>query len=282
MLTDLPDDGLHTPEIARHSLKKIEIHDYYVALFSAAMKDAWPQRAYLGLYSGAGRARVRGTGQIVETTPMGAIRSVPPFTKYIFVDQDPNCIQALDARIRAVAPDADVSLIQADVRLAVPEIRRAMPTYGPGSGLLSFCFIDPFSAALDFEVIRSLARGYRMDFLVLLMLGVDVRQNLRRYLDDPDDTRIAALIDRPGWREEWRALERPRAHFLRFILERFDDAMVRLGYRSASPDEAHAIRVAGKGVFLYSLVFYSRSPLGQKFWKAARRGTTEQLRFLDP
>ena len=89
MLTDLPDDGLYMPEIALHSLKKIEIHDYYVALFSAAMKDRWPQRAYVGLYAGAGRARVRGSGQIVETTPLGAIRSAPPFTKYIFVDQDP-------------------------------------------------------------------------------------------------------------------------------------------------------------------------------------------------
>lgn len=74
---------------------------------------------------------------------------------------------------------------------------------------------------------------------------------------------------------------RPRAHFLRFILEQFDAAMVRLGYRSASPEESHAIRIAGKGVFLYSLVFYSRSLLGQKFWKATRQGTTEQLRLLD-
>ena len=156
-----------------------------------------------------------------------------------------------------------------------------MPAYGAGHGLLSFCFIDPFSAALDFDVIRSLARSYKMDFLVLLMLGVDVRQNLRRYLEDPDDTRIGALIDRPGWREEWRALGRPRAHFLRFLLEQFDAAMVRLGYRSAPPEEAHPIRIAGKGVFLYSLVFYSRSSLGQKFWKATRQGTTEQLGLLD-
>jgi hypothetical protein len=80
-----------------------------------------------------------------------------------------------------------------------------MPAYGPENGLLSFCFIDPFSAALDFGLIRELGGRYRMDFLILLMLGRDVRTNFRRYLDDPDDTRIGSLIDDPNWREEWRS-----------------------------------------------------------------------------
>lgn len=49
------------------------VHDY-VLLFSTAMKNKWPQRAYLGLYSGAGRARVAETDEIVETTVMSAFR----------------------------------------------------------------------------------------------------------------------------------------------------------------------------------------------------------------
>jgi hypothetical protein len=75
----LEDDGLYTPSVKRHSLRKIELHNYYVSLFSTAMKNQWPQRAYLGLYSGAGRARVAETDEIVETTVMSAFRVRDPF-----------------------------------------------------------------------------------------------------------------------------------------------------------------------------------------------------------
>jgi hypothetical protein len=78
-LRGLEDDGLYTPSVKRHSLRKIEVHNYYVSLFSTAMKTKWPQRAYLGLYSGAGRARVAETDEIVETTVMSAFRVRDPF-----------------------------------------------------------------------------------------------------------------------------------------------------------------------------------------------------------
>ena len=33
----------------------------------------------------------------------------------------------------------------------------------------------------------------------------------------------------------------------------------------------------GKKVFLYSLVFYSKNPLGQQFWQATRKSTDPQF-----
>ena len=68
LIRGMEDDGFYTPSIKEHSLRKIRLHNYYVRLFSTAMKKKWPQRAYLGLYSGAGRALVEETGEIVATT----------------------------------------------------------------------------------------------------------------------------------------------------------------------------------------------------------------------
>jgi hypothetical protein len=68
----LPDD-LYTPPIKQHSLEKISIHNRYAGLFNRAMKNKWPQRAYIGLYSGAGRAQVDPTGELVETTAMSVL-----------------------------------------------------------------------------------------------------------------------------------------------------------------------------------------------------------------
>ena len=170
-LRGLEDDRLYTPDIKPHSLEKIRLHNYYLSLFTTSMKDRWPQRVYLGLYSGPGRARIEGTGEVVETTALSAFRVRYPFTKYIFVDSDPRCIEALRGRIEALPGQHDVTLLERDVADATREIIRAMPQYDRGKGLLSFCFIDPFSAALDFDVIRALGSRYKMDFLILLMLG---------------------------------------------------------------------------------------------------------------
>ena len=217
------------------------------------------------------------TDEIVETTVMSAFRVRDPFTKYIFVDNDRRCIEALEGRISALDDEHDVSLIRRDVREAVPEIIRAMPRYGPDRGLLSFCFVDPFSAELDFNVFRQLGGRYKMDFLILLMLGRDVRTNFKRYFEDESDTRVANLIDDPEWRSEWAASGRPSRHLIRFVLKKFDAAMTRIGYQSARPDEAHPIRLIDRNVFLYSLVLYSKDRLGQRFWEATRSGLDPQL-----
>ena len=153
LIRGLEDDGLYTPSIKEHTLRKIRLHNYYVSIFSTAMKTPWPQRAYIGLYSGAGRATVEETGEIVATTALSAIQMPDPFTKYIFVDNNPDCISALETRIDRLGGDHDVRYIQEDVTRAVPKIIKAMPSY---SRPAAFCrsalsthsppsWISPFS-----------------------------------------------------------------------------------------------------------------------------------------
>jgi hypothetical protein len=60
------DDGLYTPEIKRHSVEKIRLHNRYARIFASSMRHQWPQLAYVGLYSGPGRARIAGTSQLVH------------------------------------------------------------------------------------------------------------------------------------------------------------------------------------------------------------------------
>lgn len=272
----LAPDGFLTPTIKEHSLQKISIHNSYAGLFTTAMRKKWPQLAYLGLYSGAGRAMVDPTGEIIETTAMSVFRLNVPFTDYIFVDSNPECLEALSNRIASLPEEHKVTLIEGGVEERIENVRSALPEYSPENGLLSFCFIDPFSADLDFAVIRELGQAYKMDFLILLMLGRDIRTNFRKYLEDPEDDRIARLVNDPDWRTEWAEEPRSNRHLIRFLLGKFDASMTRLGYRAQQPEESHPIRVMGKGVFLYSLVFYSKDPLGQRFWRAARSSTEAQ------
>jgi three-Cys-motif partner protein len=263
------EDGLYRPEIKRHSLEKIRRHNYYAALFSKAMHSRWKHRVYIGLYAGAGRALVQPEGELVETSALAVLQQEPPFTKYIFVDSDPRCIDALRARIATLPTQHDVTLIRNPVNRAVPDIVRAMPRFDPqrGEGMLALCFVDPFRVDLDFDVIRQLSR-YRIDFLVMLPLGYDVRRNVQRYFeDDKEAERLGAYIDAPDWREQWRASKRPDKEFIRFVVEKFDEAMERLGFRRQ--ELKVSVKVTGMGVYLYSLALYSRHALGEQFWKTA-------------
>jgi three-Cys-motif partner protein len=273
-LRNLADDGLYLPRIKEHSLEKIRIHNYFVRIFATAMKTKWHHRAYVGLYSGAGRAMLEKTGEIVETSALSAVRLPDPFTKYIFVDQDPRCTSALEQRIGALNDPPDRQILTGDVNVLIPEIRRALPKYTGEQRLLSFCFVDPFAADLRFDTLRALS-AYRMDFLILLMLGLDARLNFKQYFEDESDNRIAELIDDPDWRADYS--ERKDRDVVRYILQRFDDAMVSLGYQSSNLEDSYPVRIPTKDVLIYSLVYYSKHPLGASFWKAARSAVGPQL-----
>ena len=273
----MENDGLYLPTIKRHSLEKIRRHNYYAQIFSKAMHRKWPQRAYVGLYSGAGRARLADTGEIVETSAMSVFTQEVPFTKYIFVDEDSRCVEALEARIAALPRGFDVTIIHGTVNNSVDAVIDAMPSYNSKDrGLISLCFVDPFGADLDFGVIRRLS-DFLMDFLVLLPLGHDLRRNFLRYLRDEEDERVGRLIDAPNWRTEWRARGESDKKFIRFILSKFDEAMVGLGFRKREMKDTVSIKIAGMGVYLYSLALYSRHEAGEKFWKTTIAGTDPQL-----
>jgi three-Cys-motif partner protein len=272
-LRGLTDDGLYTPDIKAHSLEKIGLHNAYADRFTSSMYRKWPQLAYVGLYSGAGRALVARPKEIVETTAMGVFRLHRPFTKYIFVDNDRRCLEALRARVASLSTTHDVTYMHGDTADLVDEVRGALPAFSASRGLLSFCFVDPFAANLRFKTIRALS-DYRMDFLILLMLGRDVRTNLRMYLGNRDSTRIADLTNCPSWREEYAASG--DRNIVRFILAKFDEAMVNIGYLSAAEHLRHQIAAAGTAVLQYVLVFYSKNRLAQRFWQDIRVTATDQ------
>lgn len=268
------DDGLYTPTIKQHSLEKIRLHNRYARIFASAMASKWPQLAYVGLYAGAGHAHVSGSNHIVETSALAVLRQPVRFTHYIYVDHDTDCIEALSKRAAVLQGDAAITAICADVNQSADAVRRALPSFSRTKGLLSFCFVDPFDLQLRFDTIRRMS-DLRMDFLVLLMLGVDARRNFHRYLTDPTSTRIGELIDYPNWRESFRPNDRP----LHFLLSKFDEAMQRIGYMSAAED-SHPVKIAGMGVLQYMLAFYSKSDVGKKFWRETRSSLSEQLGFL--
>lgn len=69
--------------------------------------------------------------------------------------------------------------------------------------------------------------------------------------------------------------------FQRFLVEEYYDAMERIGYARPRPSDAHKVDTESGSVPLYYLLFFSRHPLGYKFWREALKYSEPQRSLFD-
>src|SRR5450759_229745 len=105
------DDGLITPEVGGWAETKYLLLALYDGLFSTGMKNKWDQRVYLDLYAGAGYSRIQGTSKFLKASPMIALTVTHPFDKYIFCEGREDLLDALEARVQRIAPQANVASV---------------------------------------------------------------------------------------------------------------------------------------------------------------------------
>lgn len=269
-LPNLDDDGLQVGEVGGWAERKYRLVAYYADQFATAMKRKWASRAYIDLFAGSGRGRIKGTRRVIATSPTLALDVRDPFDRYVFCDIDPACITALRERVTAAHPERDVRYLTGDANALVEEIVREVRT---GGSQLSFCVVDPYKLAnLRFATIERLASIF-VDFLVLIPSFMDAHRNERPYVAEGSRT-VADFLGNPGWRSAWSEAS---GDFGGFIVDQFGQSMKRLGFIYDGPGNEVPILLPERNVKLYHLAFYSKHPLGMKFWQNARARTHPQL-----
>lgn len=268
-------DNYHTPEVGDWAEEKYRLLGCYASLFATSMKRKWDQRVYIDLFSGAGKARIRGTSRIVNASPLVALGIDDPFNRYIFCESNADYMKALKSRVTYSHLESDVRYVSGDANDNVGLILQEMPPYGTGASVLGFCFVDPFRARdLQFETIRQLSERY-MDFLILIPTGMDFQRNEDIYLDE-SNTLVANFTGLQNWRERWISVAQSGKSFGSFIVEMYSEQMKTLGYHHGDLRDSVHIRSSEKNLALYRLVFFSRHKLGKKFWDEARKYTNRQ------
>jgi three-Cys-motif partner protein len=272
---ELPDDGLPTPEIGTWSEEKYKLVTNYATLFTTAMRGKWDELVYLDLFAGAGRSRVKETQRILPGSPLIALDLPHCFNRYVFCEKNRRLMAALKQRVSRDYAGAHVRFVDGDVNDKVPEIETHLPIAGLDHRVLTLCLVDPFSMSnLRFETIRRLARRY-VDFLTLIPTGYDATRNEGRYLS-PSFQIVDRFLGNPFWREEWAAARGRRETFDVFVANAFGHSMKQLGYKYEGVHYSYLVRLPGRRVRLYRLVLFSRSELGEKFWKESKKYTTDQ------
>ena len=64
------DDGLFIDSAGSWAERKYDLLDQYANMFATSMKNRWDNRIYIDLFSSSGYAGIKGTDNIVMTSPL--------------------------------------------------------------------------------------------------------------------------------------------------------------------------------------------------------------------
>ncbi len=219
--------------------------------------------AFVDLFAGPGRARVRTTGEIIDGSPLVAARHADaPFTKLILADLAPENVEALGQRL-----DQDqtkrAKLIVGDCNETIDEIVKHVPPYG-----LNIALIDAFKLRpLSYQTIAKLARVKRMD-LVIHFPTMDIKRNFAEH--EPFITRF---LGTDGWKQRVRSAQQAVG-----LIDVLKEQLGAFGYKQ---DKVRSLEIKNTtGNVLYHLVYATKDPLGSKIWQSIAKTTPSGQRSL--
>jgi three-Cys-motif partner protein len=274
-LVELDNDGLHIPEVGDWAERKYRIIAVYTQMFATAMRLKWRTRSYIDLFAAAGRARLKDSGKIIATSATLALEVRHPFDRHVLCEIEPENADALKQRIRRDFPSATADVLLGDCNENVVRILDLVPRGSRTSRSLSFCVADPYRLSdLRFSTIECLATRF-VDFLILVASYMDAHRNRDTYLL-PSNTVVENFLGDPGWRSKWMEVQRGSGsrEFGAFVVDQLGQRMRSLGYLYKGPTDT--VTVKDRGRVLYHLTFFSRHPMGRRFWDQARRYSTDQ------
>ncbi|HLM53443.1 MAG TPA: three-Cys-motif partner protein TcmP, partial [Pseudoxanthomonas sp.] len=149
----------------------------YIFASHSARRKFWVQygkeTAFIDLYCGPGRARIKDTQIVVDGSSVVAAKqsaACTPFQKYVIGDINADFVAACETRLKkagAVQVDALVGSAEKTASNAISKLHR---------GGLHLAFTDPFNADLPFSVIETLGELNKMDQLIHFSV-MDYRRN---------------------------------------------------------------------------------------------------------
>lgn len=141
-------------------------HDYlkrYCDIFATGMKNRWPHRYFLDLFSGPGLSRSNDTGIELDGSPLVALEE-HNFTDYVFVESNAEAAYTLRTRVGERISGRSVSFVQGDVNEKIDDLIAQVTNRGS----LCLAFVDPFTIQVSMATLAKLAGSRRIKAAVKL------------------------------------------------------------------------------------------------------------------
>lgn len=247
------DDGFPIYEVGPWVKEKHRALVEYLK-YHAHPRVRFENRAYIEVFCGPGRVRVRDTGELIDGSPVAAWKISQlkaPFTALYLADSNAEARRACAERLRRLG--APVIEVEGDAVTAAARIVREIDPYG-----FHFSFVDPYSLGdLRLDLLRTLATVKRMDQMVHLS-AMDLFRNLDHNLTG-DRKEFEDFA--PGWQTHVaRGLSRDKQR--RALVEYWKSRVDAMGLYAHS--EMQVRNTVNRD--LYWLLVLSHHPLAGKFW----------------
>jgi three-Cys-motif partner protein len=129
---------------------------------------------YIDAFAGPGVHLSRRTGEIVDGSPLIALKTVPAFSEYHFIDAD----AARAAQLRGIAgARPDVHIYSEDCNDVL--MRDVFPRAKYGDYRRALCLLDPYNINLKWEVIETARKMGSVEVFLNFMI-MDINRNVLR------------------------------------------------------------------------------------------------------
>ncbi|MDX2166153.1 MAG: three-Cys-motif partner protein TcmP [Deltaproteobacteria bacterium] len=218
--------------------------------------------AYVELFAGPGRARIRTSGELIPGSPFIAIEHAgAPFSRIVLAERDKANVAALLKRTDAL--DGRVRIVSGDCNERIDEIVAQIPEHG-----LNIALVDPYGLGpLRFQTLRKLASMKRMD-LVIHFPTMDIKRNLGR---------AGGFITRFLGTERWRDVVKKPEDVVKLV-EILRSQLAAFGYEQEKVRDL-PIKQSTNAV-MYHLIYATKDRLGNKIWDTIARTTAQGQRGL--
>jgi three-Cys-motif partner protein len=253
-------DGLVVRETGPWVKDKLHYLGRYLKIFSVGMKNKWAGKLYyVDLFAGPGRCRIRDTQKEVDGSPLVALLGFD-FAKYFFFEVDRTCFEALDARAKKRAPQKydKVKMIYGDCNETIEQVE--LPSLG-----LGLAFIDPTGISqISFDTVRKLTADRQIDLIINFPEGMGIRMNLFQYTQTETNA-LNRFMGSARWQERYQRSLTSFDQVCREIAKEFLDNLRSLGYLAVDSDWIPV--KTDQNMLLYYLLFASKNPRGNDFWR---------------
>ncbi len=262
------EDGLPMRASGPWVAEKLDYLQRYIEIFETSMRKKWHKRHFIDLFAGPGKCRTE-SSRVLLGSPLLALMTSYPFTDYFFVELDHTSIETLRTRCSASPLQNQIRFIEQDSNQAVHKIIAEIQSSdrGLGSASLNLAFLDPEGLELEWDTIAALAQVAKMDLIIHYPV-----MGLKRMLEvaaKRDDHAIDLFFGDKAWRLLYRHTQNVSVVDQELLLH-YKQKLENLGYVEVIQDDVTLTEPAIKNTkqgLLYRLLFASKNPLGDKFWK---------------
>jgi len=185
-------------EINYWSEIKLEIVEKYGAAYTTAFKGNHLKKYYIDGFSGAGAHVSKATGELIDGSPVRALRVSPPFDGFHFIDMNPQKTSYLQ---KLCDGRSDVRIHNTDSNAYL--IQELLPTIQFRNFNRALCLLDPYGLHMDWEVMRLAGQSQAVDMFLNFPV-MDMNRNAIWHRPDKVPADGIERMTRFWGNESWR------------------------------------------------------------------------------